>query len=104
MILYHVTVKIDKDAEKDWLQWMTSAHIPEVMNTRYFEQYRITRMIADEADGTTYSIQYIAKDMASIENYLEHEAPRLQEDHTKRYEGKFVAYRTFHHILEDTQA
>lgn len=99
MILYHVTVKIDNDVRQDWLTWMKNVHIPDVMDTGRFESYRITRMISDEDDGTTFSIQYTAKDMGAIDQYLSNEAPSLQADHTRRYEGKFVAYRTFHHIL-----
>jgi hypothetical protein len=41
MILYNVTVKIEADAQEDWLQWMKSTHIPDVMDTGLFLGYRI---------------------------------------------------------------
>ena len=34
-ILYNVTVSIDKDVEKEWLEWMKKVHIPDVMRTGF---------------------------------------------------------------------
>ena len=36
MIIYNVTVSIDKEIEKQWLDWMKNTHIPDVMNTALF--------------------------------------------------------------------
>ena len=35
MILYNVTVNIDKDVEQDWINWMKNTHIPEGPPYRY---------------------------------------------------------------------
>ena len=31
MIIYNVTISIDKEAETHWLDWMKNTHIPDVM-------------------------------------------------------------------------
>ena len=36
MIVYNVTVNIDKNIVDDWLTWMKEIHIPEVMKTGFF--------------------------------------------------------------------
>lgn len=95
MIIYSVTVKIDLDVHNEWLHWMKSVHIPEVLNTKKFVDYRMLKVLAqDETDGITYNIQYRAQTMSDYFDYQNEYAPALQKDHTERYKDKFVAFRT----------
>jgi hypothetical protein len=100
MIIYNVTVNIDDDAHKDWVRWMKDDHIPEVMATGYFLDSRFARVMVEEQQGTTYSIQYMCKNQVDLDEYQREQAPRLQADHSSRFEGKFVAFRTLLEIVE----
>ena len=95
MVIYNVTVNIEREVEKEWKKWMMEVHIPEVMETGIFSAYTFSRLLHEEQQGTTYTIQYFSKDFDSLQKYLDHHAPALQQDHTDRYEGKFVAFRSF---------
>ena len=101
-ILYNVTVKVAQDIVGDWLQWMTQKHILDVMETGCFEEYRICKLLLvnDEDDGITYAIQYTAPSMKELERYQQQYARELQRDHTERYKGKFVAFRTLLEIQD----
>lgn len=97
-ILYNVTVKIDHAAKDEWLGWMREVHIPEVMATACFRSYQLARLIGhDDADGITYAIQYEAPSRNHLEIYRKDHAQDLQEKHRKKFEGRYVAFRT---ILE----
>jgi hypothetical protein len=99
MLLYHVTIKIDKAIREEWQSWMLSKHIPDVMNTGLFIDFRFCQMQFDEPDGYTFSVQYTLDNESDLERYMNEFAPALQKDHKEKYEGKFVAYRSLHHIL-----
>ncbi len=100
MILYNVTVKIELDVHDDWLNWMKSAHIPEVMATECFLENRICRLLEqDETDGITYSIQYLCDSPETLEKYQSEFAINLQKDHTSRYENKFMVFRTLMELV-----
>ena len=99
MILYNVTVKIDKDSHDEWLRWMKEVHIPDVLATGCFTENKLCRVMIDEPDGFTYSIQYFSKDMETIEKYHKQYAAKLQKEHHDRYDGKFVAFRTLMEIV-----
>ena len=94
MIIYNVTVNIDEDVHEDWIEWMSEVHIKDVMDTGLFKEARLSRILAEEEGGLSYSIQYLCESMETLEKYQKEHAPRLQQDHTSRYEGKFVAFRT----------
>ena len=73
MILYNVTVNINKESESDWLQWMTTVHIPEVLATEMFMESKIFKLISppEENQGSTYCIQYFASSLQKLDDYLE---------------------------------
>ena len=99
MIIYNVTVNIDNDIREEWLRWMKTVHIPDVMATGYFLENKICRVLVDEEQGTTYSIQYTVNNMKDLEEYQQRHAPRLQKEHSDRYANKFVAFRTLLEIV-----
>lgn len=100
MIVYSVTVNIDDDVHADWLAWMKNKHIPDVMNTGIFTNYRMLKVISrnEGEEGFSYNIQYSCPSMADLHQYQAHHAPALQKEHNDRYENKFVAFRT---LLEE---
>jgi hypothetical protein len=77
MLLYNVTVGVDKDIETEWLEWMKEKHIPDVMKTGMFESSKIYKVLNDQD--------------------LEVFAPVLTEEHRKRFVNN-VAFRT---LLEE---
>jgi len=99
MVLYNVTVGVDKDIEADWLEWMKSYHIPKVMNTGIFKEYKIFKVLSHQEESTvSYSIQYFAETVEKVMTYLNEYAPPLVEEHLKKYKNKHVAFRT---LLEE---
>ena len=98
MIIYNVTVNIDDSVRDEWIKWMKDVHIPDVMATGYFIENRFCKIMVEEEQGSSYSIQYRCANMADLQEYQRDHAPRLQKEHRERYEGKFVAFRT---LLEE---
>jgi len=99
MLLYNETVGIDKDIEQEWLVYMREKHIQDVLNTGLFVSYKFYKVLHDQEDGTiSYSVQYFARNIGDIEQYLEKFAPRLIEEHRKRFQNRHVTFRT---LLEE---
>jgi len=103
MILYNVTVNIDLDVHDEWLTWMKEVHIPDVMNTGCFLENKLCRILAEEEGGKAYSIQYLCKDADTYQNYLDTYAAKLQQEHTDKYDGKFMAFRTLLNVIHHVE-
>ena len=101
MILYNVTVSIDESAEKDWLDWMRSKHIPDVIATGCFTEGRLSRIHAEEQGGLAYAVSYVAPSQEKFDAYQANHAAALQKEHTERYSGRFAAFRTMMTIVEE---
>jgi hypothetical protein len=101
MIIYNVTVKINKDKTEEWLLWMRLHHIPDVLNTGYFTKCRISILDLDEEDGNTYALQYDCPSMEQLNKYMMLCAPELQKKHIEKFAGSFVAFRTILRVVEE---
>ena len=100
-ILYNVTVKILNEFCEEWLQWMQDVHIPDVMATSKFEEYKISEIIEEENEGRTFAIQYVSPDMDTFQSYQLDHAKGLQQEHAARYKDKYVAFRTLMNIIKE---
>jgi len=101
MLLYNVTVSLDPEVSAEWLIWMKEIHIPEVMQTGCFVNYRLCRMLNQAEDsGHTFAIQYLAASEEAYDTYLDKHAPILQKAHTDKYSGKFAAFRTLLEVIQ----
>ncbi len=101
MILYNVTVSIDPSVSEEWLSWMRTTHIPEVMATGCFVESRLSRVQGEEEGGVTFAITYLSPNQALLDEYQLKHAPLLQKSHSEKYIGKFAAFRTFLHVIEE---
>lgn len=100
MILYNVTVNVDEHVNDEWLSWMKDEHIPAVMETGYFVNFKFFRILSrmEGETGHTYSIQYFANTLEDYETYRDTQAARLQEETARKFGNRFVAFRT---LLEE---
>lgn len=99
-IFYNITVIIDDSIMEEWKSWMINTHIPDVMATGAFESYQLTKVITEGSEGgITFAIQYLSPSKEEYERYQMQHAPRLQEQHQKKYNGKFGAFRTLMEVI-----
>lgn len=95
MLLYNVTVGVDKDVEEEWLQYMREKYIKDVLNTGLFVSHKMYKVLHDQDDGTiSYSVQYFARSIEDIQQYLETFAPTIIEEHRKKFNNRHVTFMT----------
>jgi hypothetical protein len=101
MLIYNVTVGVDKSIEQDWLLWMKEVHIPDVMRTGMFVDKKIYKVIGlEEVESASYAIQYFALSLTEVNQYLTEFAPHLREEGHKNFGDKQAAFRT---LLEEVK-
>jgi len=95
MILYNVTVNIEKHVEEEWVLWMKKTHIPDVLATGMFSENRFYKILHDSEDGSVnYSVQYFTDSIEKITEYQNKFAQKLQDDVKAKFQDKFVVFRT----------
>lgn len=88
-------MNIENDVQEEWLDWAKKTHIPRVMKTNSFTEFKIFRLLnEDDNGGTTYCIQYLANNMWDVEDYQENYAPQLLQEFYQKFPDKFVIFST----------
>lgn len=102
MIIYNVTCNVEKPMAEEWLHWMKTVHIPEVIETGCFLEYKILKLHNAESDdeGINYAIQYTCNNIETLEQYRREFGPGLQAKTLEKYGDKVLAYRSVLEIIE----
>ncbi len=100
MIVYNTTVKIHPAIEKAWVQWQQQVHIPALMATGKFTDYKMFRLLEqDESDGVTYVIQFFSPTWETYEQYNAQHADALQRMAQERWGDLYIAFRTVMQVV-----
>ncbi len=95
MIVYNLTMKVDHSIHDEWLQWQKNEHIPEIMATGQFLEYKFYRLLdIDEEDGNTYVLQYISEDIRHYDHYVQEYAAHLRQKALTKWGNRFITFRT----------
>ena len=96
MILYNITTNVEDAVETEWLTWMRTEHMLDVLNTGMFVTAKIFRLLdVEQSEGTTtYAVQYFAETRKHYEQYQQEFAPDLQQEVQQRFGSKIVSFRT----------
>jgi hypothetical protein len=95
MIVYNVTVKVDLSVHELWVRWMKEDHIPKVLETGCFSDYKLYRIMEEnQSDGMTYAVQYFALQLSNYFDYKEKHAERLQKESRDTWPDKYNSFMT----------
>ncbi len=100
MIIYNVTLNIDKTISKEWLEWIKE-HIPQVLATGKFKEAKLTKVLVEDEETDTYSVQYRAHSREALDAYYADDAERLRGDGLKRFADKMLAFRTELEVIDE---
>lgn len=102
MYIYNVTINVDESIHDQWMIWMQTIHIPEVLATGKFTKALMSQVLVQEdMGGVTYSIQFTCPSKELLISYYENDASRLREATMKKFGNKFGAFRTEMKIVKE---
>lgn len=101
MIVYNVTAKVDWTIHDDWVQWMLTEHIPELVKTGCFTNAKLLRLLEiNEEEGPTYAAQYFAEDKAGYDRYIKDHSSTVRKKYKDKWGDHVVTFRTLMQIVE----
>lgn len=100
MIIYNVTLNIDKSIHDEWLEWIKE-HIPQVLATGKFKEAKLTKVLVADNESDTYSVQYRAHSREALDSYYANYADNLKQDGLKRFADKMLSFRTELEVVDE---
>lgn len=100
MIIYNVTTKVARPVHEAWVTWMKQEHIPDIMHTGLFHDFRMCRLLEqDDTDGPTYAIQYYTDTLENYNTYIQEHASLLLQRAFSAFGDQFVSFRTVMQVV-----
>lgn len=99
MICYNITNKLITQIEADWVKWQKEEHIPEIMSTGLFSEYRFFKLLNEDEEGATYVVQYFLDSIEDYKKYISDFAPVLREKAFAKWGNSFIAFRTVMEVV-----
>ncbi|HEX7844897.1 MAG TPA: DUF4286 family protein [Chitinophagaceae bacterium] len=100
MIIYNVTIKVERGIATDWLKWLKEEHIPDLLNTGCFTHAVTLHLVeADDEEGITYAVQYHAAGKALYDRYIAQFAETMRKKGQDKWGNKFIAFRTLMEVV-----
>ncbi|MEM9990256.1 MAG: DUF4286 family protein [Bacteroidota bacterium] len=101
MLIYNVTIKIDRNIQKEWMRWMRAVHIPKMQREGNFVGHRICKLLGtDERDGFTYAVQYLCPDVGVYRQFQLKKEAQLDQTMLQRFPNQLVHFASVLEILE----
>jgi hypothetical protein len=98
MVLFSLTVNIDKEIENEWLDWMKQSFIPSLWLTGFFQEKRFLKLLNEEENGgCTYSLQLTLDKLETFQHFENNHLEDFRKMLYGKYSGRLVDFYT---ILE----
>ena len=95
MYIYNVTIHVEDSVRDEWLEWMQTVHIPEMLGTGKFTEARLCQVrVEEESGGTSFAVQYHTPSKERLEEYYREDAARMRQDGLNRFGDQCIAFRT----------
>jgi hypothetical protein len=97
MYTYNVTIKVHHSIQQQWLTWMHTIHMPEILALDLFYEAKLSELIEPlepNDDGVTYTAQYSAHSKAQYNAYISKHAAHFRQLGIEAFGDKFIAFRS----------
>lgn len=94
MIVYEVSLQVDRDIVAEYLQWL-HGHIAHIVALPGFVEAQLFEVVDEHDTGAQrgFVVSYRLRDRAALQRYFDEFAPALRADGQARFGGHFSATR-----------
>ncbi|MGV3525917.1 MAG: DUF4286 family protein [Candidatus Sericytochromatia bacterium] len=96
MIIYSVTVSIERPQAEEWLMWMEQDYLPEALASGYIQSYLLNQLMEPiyEPNTLTYNLQYEMQGFSELDAFRRRVEPTLEGYHRDRFGEQSLAVRS----------
>lgn len=101
MVVYNITTKVHASVGENWLRWQQETHIPAIMATGLFKEFRFLRLLEqDDSEGHTYATQFTAASIGEYQQYLRDHAEKLRQEAIVKWGDRIISFRSLLELIQ----
>ncbi len=94
MYIYNITFHVSKDIEKQWLDYIKKTFIPKMLESGLLESSLTSKVVTDDPQGNSYSIQFKTKSKEVLDKFIKNELEPILEKINAKFSPKMVYFAT----------
>lgn len=95
MILFNTTYLVTPNTEKTFLYWLSSVYVPKIKETGLVSNPRLLKVLTDEKDGISYSLQVEAENVSQMNEFKKKHLGALEEEVSKTFGERVLFFSTY---------
>jgi hypothetical protein len=101
MLIVNTTYNVSENCRKDWLIWIHSDYIPEVIRTGFLVNPRFYRLLIENEPGTeSYALQFEVKNQETLDGWFQKYGMNIQETMSHRFHENVLGFTTLMEAVE----
>jgi hypothetical protein len=101
MLIFNITFLVSDKVHGSWLKWVREEHIPFMLNSTYFTQPQVARVItSDKEDGTSFSVQFHINDMRTLKQWNQEYSTGFQQNCSQNFGSEVLFFTTVLELVE----
>ena len=101
MLIFNITFLVSDKVHGSWLKWVREEHIPFMIDSTYFTQPQVARIItSDKEDGTSFSVQFHVNDMRTLKSWNQEYSTLFQQNCSHNFGTEVLFFTTVLEIVE----
>ena len=104
MYIYNITFNVEKDIEDTWLEYVKNRFIPNMLKTGLLQSALTSKIMVNEAQGNSYSIQFTADKKDDLEKFMEKEMKNILNELHLKFSPKMVYFATGLDVIDRQEA
>jgi hypothetical protein len=101
VIIYNQTVQVENGIVGDWLHWIVNEQAPRMVATNCFTKFTVLKLLEqDDAENSTFAIQYFSKDINDFRQYENEFAEQLNKESFAKWGDKIFTFSTTMKVVQ----
>jgi len=102
MLIFNTTYLVSDKAHGSWLKWIREQHIPFMLDSTYFSQPQVARVITSaEQEGTSFSVQFKVNDMRTLKKWNQEYSAIFQENCSQQFGSEVIFFTTVLELIDN---
>jgi Domain of unknown function (DUF4286) len=101
VLIHNRTLNVDINIASEWLQWELEEHIPKIMKTGLFDDFKILELLEQEdPEGKTFIIQFWTGDPKSYDIFMREFEQNFRREEFDKWGNQVIGFRSLLRIVK----
>lgn len=100
MIIFNTTYCVSDKCYDSFLRWLKEQHLPEMLAHEAFLESKVSRVLTEEQEGKTISVQLISPDLDAIANWNDAHGDKYRMEMASLFDAEVLFFASYMEVMD----